>query len=56
MTNISTKLTAARDGVGPVAGRILAALSTDADVGHNLRSCRLNQFSDVSEIRLGPAN
>ena len=42
-------------GIGPAAGRILAAISTGTDVGHNLRRFRLSRFSDGSEMRLGPA-
>ena len=41
-------------GIGPAAGRILAAISTGADVGHNLSRFRLSRFSDGSEMRLGP--
>lgn len=42
-------------GIGPAAGRILAALVTGTDVGHDLTRFRLSRFSDGSDIRLGPA-
>ena len=42
-------------GIGPAAGRILAALATGADVGHDLTRFRLSRFSDGSAMRLGTA-
>ena len=42
-------------GIGPGAGRILAALATGEDVGHDLTRFRLSRFSDGSKMRLGPA-
>jgi glycine/D-amino acid oxidase-like deaminating enzyme len=42
-------------GIGPGAGRILAALATGEDVGHDLTRFRLSRFRDGSKMRLGPA-
>jgi glycine/D-amino acid oxidase-like deaminating enzyme len=42
-------------GIGPEAGRILAALATGDDVGHDLNRFRFGRFSDGSKMRLGPA-
>jgi glycine/D-amino acid oxidase-like deaminating enzyme len=42
-------------GIGPAAGRILAALATGGEVGHDLNRFRLGRFSDGSAMRLGPA-
>ena len=42
-------------GIGPAAGRILAALATGGKVGHDLNRFRLDRFSDCSAMRLGPA-
>ena len=42
-------------GIGPGMGRVLAALVTGDDVGHDLRRFRLNRFSDGTPIRIGPS-
>ena len=42
-------------GIGPAAGRILAALATGADVVHDLSRFRLSRFSDGTKMRLGPS-
>lgn len=42
-------------GIGPAAGRILAALATGREVGHDLTRFRLSRFSDGSAMHLGPA-
>ena len=42
-------------GIGPAAGRILAALSTGHKTGHDLTRFRLSRFSDGSKMQLGPA-
>jgi glycine/D-amino acid oxidase-like deaminating enzyme len=42
-------------GIGPAAGRILAALATGVKVRHDLNRFRLSRFSDGSKMRLGPA-
>ncbi len=41
-------------GIGPGVGRVLAALVTGADVGHDLTRFRLSRFSDGSPMILGP--
>ncbi len=42
-------------GIGPAMGRILAALVTGDETGHDLTRFRMGRFSDGSPIRLGPA-
>lgn len=42
-------------GIGPEAGRVLAALATGEKVGHDLNRFRLSRFSDGSKMRLGLA-
>jgi glycine/D-amino acid oxidase-like deaminating enzyme len=42
-------------GIGPAAGRILAALATGREVGHDLSRFRFSRFSDGSAMHLGPA-
>lgn len=42
-------------GIGPGMGRVLAALVTGGDVGHDLARFRLGRFSDGSPMRLGPS-
>jgi glycine/D-amino acid oxidase-like deaminating enzyme len=42
-------------GIGPGMGKVLAALVTGAEVGHDLTRFRLARFSDGSPMRLGPA-
>ncbi|WP_439149640.1 NAD(P)/FAD-dependent oxidoreductase [Sulfitobacter sp.] len=41
-------------GIGPGMGRVLAALATGGDVGHDLTRFRLSRFSDGSPMVLGP--
>jgi len=42
-------------GIGPGMGKVLAALVTGAEVGHDLTRFRFARFSDGSPMRLGPA-
>jgi glycine/D-amino acid oxidase-like deaminating enzyme len=42
-------------GIGPGAGRILAALVRGDDVGHDLTRFRLSRFDDGSKMRIGPS-
>lgn len=42
-------------GIGPGAGRVLAALVAGDPPGHDLSRFRLSRFSDGSPIRLGPS-
>lgn len=41
-------------GIGPAAGKVLSALVTGADVGHDLHRFRLSRFSDGSKMDIGP--
>ena len=41
-------------GIGPGYGRVMAALVTGEDSGHDLSRFRLTRFSDGSRIELGP--
>lgn len=41
-------------GIGPGMGRVLAALATGREPGHDLTRFRLSRFSDGSPIKLGP--
>ncbi|MGJ8623894.1 MAG: NAD(P)/FAD-dependent oxidoreductase [Yoonia sp.] len=41
-------------GIGPAMGRVLAALATGGDVGHDLQRFRLSRFGDGSPMRPGP--
>ncbi|MEM7519704.1 MAG: FAD-binding oxidoreductase [Pseudomonadota bacterium] len=41
-------------GIGPGMGRVLAALVTGAEAGHDLARFRLSRFSDGSALRPGP--
>lgn len=42
-------------GIGPGMGKVLAALVTGDEVGHDLTRFRLSRFSDGSKMRLGPS-
>lgn len=42
-------------GIGPGMGRVLAALVTGDDVGHDLHRFRLSRFSDGTPVRIGPS-
>ncbi len=42
-------------GIGPGMGKVLAALVTGNDPGHDLSRFRLSRFSDGSKMRLGPS-
>jgi len=42
-------------GIGPGMGKVLAALVTGAEVGHDLTRFRLARFRDGSAMRLGPS-
>jgi glycine/D-amino acid oxidase-like deaminating enzyme len=42
-------------GIGPGMGRVLAALVTGTEVGHDLSRFRLSRFSDGTPIRIGPS-
>ncbi len=42
-------------GIGPGMGRVLAALATGGEVGHDLARFRLSRFSDGSPVTLGPS-
>ncbi len=42
-------------GIGPGMGRVLAALATGGDVGHDLTRFRLSRFADGSPMRIGPS-
>lgn len=42
-------------GIGPGMGKVLAALVTGAEVGHDLTRFRLARFSDGSPMRIGPS-
>ena len=42
-------------GIGPAAGRVLSALVTGADVGHDLHRFRLSRFTDGSKMDIGPS-
>ena len=42
-------------GIGPSIGRVLAALVTGDEVGHDLTRFRLSRFSDGSKMRIGPS-
>ena len=42
-------------GIGPGAGRVLSALVTGENVGHDLHRFRLSRFTDGSKMDLGPA-
>ena len=42
-------------GIGPGKGKVLAALVTGAEVGHDLTRFRLARFSDGSPMRIGPS-
>jgi glycine/D-amino acid oxidase-like deaminating enzyme len=41
-------------GIGPAMGRVLAALATGGDVGHDLTRFRMSRFTDGSPMRPGP--
>ena len=41
-------------GIGPGMGRVLAALATGGEVGHDLSRFRLSRFTDGSPMILGP--
>jgi glycine/D-amino acid oxidase-like deaminating enzyme len=41
-------------GIGPAMGRVLAALATGGNVGHDLQRFRMSRFADGSPIQLGP--
>ncbi|MEM6760499.1 MAG: FAD-binding oxidoreductase [Pseudomonadota bacterium] len=42
-------------GIGPGVGRVLSALVTGDDPGHDLTRFRFDRFADGSPMRLGPA-
>ena len=42
-------------GIGPGMGRVLAALATGQEAGHDLTRFRFSRFQDGSEMVLGPA-
>ncbi len=42
-------------GIGPGVGRVLSALVTGGDPGHDLGRFRCDRFSDGTPMRLGPA-
>ncbi|MEO0402151.1 MAG: FAD-dependent oxidoreductase [Pseudomonadota bacterium] len=42
-------------GIGPGMGKVLAALVTGAQVGHDLTRFRLSRFSDGSAMHIGPS-
>lgn len=42
-------------GIGPGMGKVLAALVTGAEVGHDLTRFRFSRFSDGSAMRVGPS-
>ena len=42
-------------GIGPAAGKIMAALIQGNDSGHDLSRFRLSRFSDGSILKLGPS-
>lgn len=42
-------------GIGPGAGKVLAALVTGEDVSHDLTRFRLSRFSDGSPMHIGPS-
>lgn len=42
-------------GIGPGAGRVVAALVVGDDPGHDLRRFRLGRFTDGSPLELGPS-
>ena len=41
-------------GIGPAMGRVLAALATGGNVGHDLQRLRMSRLADGSPIQLGP--
>jgi glycine/D-amino acid oxidase-like deaminating enzyme len=41
-------------GIGPAMGRVLAAMATGGDVGHDLTRFRMSRFTDGSPMRPGP--
>ena len=41
-------------GIGPAMGRVLAALATGDDVGHDIQRFRMSRFADGTEMRPGP--
>ncbi|MEM6372574.1 MAG: FAD-binding oxidoreductase [Pseudomonadota bacterium] len=42
-------------GIGPGMGKVLAALVTGGEVGHDLSRFRLGRFSDGTAMRIGPS-
>ena len=42
-------------GIGPGMGKVLAALVTGAQVGHDLSRFRLSRFADGTPMRIGPS-
>ena len=42
-------------GIGPGAAKVLTALVTGADVGHDLGRFRLSRFSDGTKMDIGPS-
>ncbi len=52
---IGTGLSGHGFGIGPGVGRVLAALVTGDDPGHDLTRFRLGRFTDGTPMRLGPA-
>jgi len=52
---ISTGFSGHGFGIGPTAGKIMAALIQGRDVDHDLARFRLTRFSDGSKLHLGPS-
>ena len=52
---IATGMSGHGFGIGPEMGRIVSALVTGGDVGHDLTRFRYGRFSDGSPISLGPS-
>lgn len=42
-------------GIGPGMGKVLAALVTGDDVGHDLKRFRMGRFTDGTRMRIGPS-
>jgi len=52
---IGTGLSGHGFGIGPGMGKVLAALVTGGQVGHDLSRFRLSRFSDGTPMRIGPS-
>ncbi|WP_299625500.1 FAD-binding oxidoreductase [uncultured Tateyamaria sp.] len=53
--SIGTGMSGHGFGIGPGMGRVLAALVTGGDVGHDLTRFRLSRFSDGTAVHIGPS-